>query len=891
MKRTKPPLVAFLVILAALAAFPTAVLSTPPPGLVHYQGVLRDAADNPRNGSFDMVFRFFSAPAGGSEILVDRHEAAGTGAVPVASGLFGVDLGSGTLSDGTGPGVFSTLGEAFGSFSPVYVQIEVAGETLSPRIAVSSVAYALNAATLDGADPSEFAQLDAFNTFTSPTEFTSNLSVASIDFADGRFFQPLAGAIRLGAGNSASSSMILRAGDPTLDRPKIRLNSGGSGYIELKMGQPTSFTDFQNPSGVSVATVDTSGNVQMDGDVDVDGDTITFGSPGAKVEAATTTLNLVAGDADTDSMSLLAGNGTGDGAIILTGGGDVVIQVGGPTSLIDFLNDTGNPVTTVDSDGNLHLDGDAKVDGETITFGSPGAKVEAAATTLSLVAGDADTDSLFLESGNGNGDDGSIHLTGGGNVDIRTGGAASLVNFKNDSGLTVATVDASGNVQMNGNLTVSGGSIDQGGAGSIGIHAPLNVLVEADGSVRTMFDKDNNTGTQLAVWFHDGVYSNANELMELAENGNLRIRGTLSESVLFDLAESFFMAEPVEAGDLVRVDPLRPNVVHKTAMEGDAAAIGVVSTHPGVILGGAPFDAASLERAWGPEIAAQFASEQEEIVKVVTRDDPSLAADKDGAARVEGLALERFHERHFAPIALAGRVPVKVDASFGAIEVGDALTPSPVPGVAMKAVKPGPTVGKALEALHEGRGRILALVGTAWFAGATTGEALPEIGPAAGGGSTPHDDVARSGSIDARDPAATEPVAALPVSVETVPFSFPVAVREPVEPGDVLAADAAHPGQFALARRSADPAVVGIVAGGPQAAWRGRAPLALPGTIARCKVDASYAAILAGDPLVASATPGYAVASVDAKPGTVIGKALEPLESGTGTILVLVQQR
>jgi hypothetical protein len=63
-----------------------------------------------------------------------------------------------------------------------------------------------------------------------------------------------------------------------------------------------------------------------------------------------------------------------------------------------------------------------------------------------------------------------------------------------------------------------------------------------------------------------------------------------------------------------------------------------------------------------------------------------------------------------------------------------------------------------------------------------------------------------------------------------------------------------------------------------------------------CKVDASSAPIHAGDLLTTSDNPGYAmkaekVSSGTLKfylPGTVIGKAMGSLESGTGTIEVLV---
>jgi hypothetical protein len=60
--------------------------------------------------------------------------------------------------------------------------------------------------------------------------------------------------------------------------------------------------------------------------------------------------------------------------------------------------------------------------------------------------------------------------------------------------------------------------------------------------------------------------------------------------------------------------------------------------------------------------------------------------------------------------------------------------------------------------------------------------------------------------------------------------------------------------------------------------------------IVPCKVDASYGEILPGDLLVTSPTPGHAMRRQDPIPGTVLGKALESLATGTDTILVLIVQ-
>jgi hypothetical protein len=64
-------------------------------------------------------------------------------------------------------------------------------------------------------------------------------------------------------------------------------------------------------------------------------------------------------------------------------------------------------------------------------------------------------------------------------------------------------------------------------------------------------------------------------------------------------------------------------------------------------------------------------------------------------------------------------------------------------------------------------------------------------------------------------------------------------------------------------------------------------PVAVVG-IVPCKVSAENGPIRAGDLLVTSATPGHAMRDDDPRPGTILGKALESLESGTGMIRVLV---
>jgi hypothetical protein len=67
-------------------------------------------------------------------------------------------------------------------------------------------------------------------------------------------------------------------------------------------------------------------------------------------------------------------------------------------------------------------------------------------------------------------------------------------------------------------------------------------------------------------------------------------------------------------------------------------------------------------------------------------------------------------------------------------------------------------------------------------------------------------------------------------------------------------------------------------------------PVAVTG-VALCKVDAGYGSIRPGDLLTTSPTPGHAMRTDAPVPGAILGKALEPLDVGTGTVRILVMLR
>ena len=115
-----------------------------------------------------------------------------------------------------------------------------------------------------------------------------------------------------------------------------------------------------------------------------------------------------------------------------------------------------------------------------------------------------------------------------------------------------------------------------------------------------------------------------------------------------------------------------------------------------------------------------------------------------------------------------------------------------------------------------------------------------------------------------------------------------------LEPGDVLVVG--KDGQLTRCSTAYQPSVVGVYStspgfvggGGDDANLTGKVPLAVIGVVP-VKASAENGAIQPGDLLVASATPGHAMkAGANPAVGTVIGKALASLKSGTGVIQILV---
>jgi hypothetical protein len=206
--------------------------------------------------------------------------------------------------------------------------------------------------------------------------------------------------------------------------------------------------------------------------------------------------------------------------------------------------------------------------------------------------------------------------------------------------------------------TATGSLALQAGGGNVGIGT-------SSPSAKTHI---NNTANQPGLRIDSSAGTNALEIYNTEGGQNLifrveRATGNVYADGSFtgggaDVAERIDVTDAVEPGDVVEIDPDNPGKFRKAREALSTRVAGVISTAPGVVLG-------------------------------------NKSAESNDARPI---------------LALAGRVPVKVTAKYGAIAVGDLLVSSPIPGYAMKCPEKtqciGAVIGKALEPLAEGVGVI-----------------------------------------------------------------------------------------------------------------------------------------------------------------------------------------
>jgi len=148
--QTLKKLFSCLVLLSHVTAI-IPVLAQQVPPLINYQGRLLEGT-NLVNGVHAISLRIFDQSSGGTRVYEDSNS------VTVIDGLYSTLIGDD-----------ATLGQLDQALTnnPVWLEVMINGVALSPRERIVSVAYAMNADTLDALDSGQFLQSDAPDAHTS----------------------------------------------------------------------------------------------------------------------------------------------------------------------------------------------------------------------------------------------------------------------------------------------------------------------------------------------------------------------------------------------------------------------------------------------------------------------------------------------------------------------------------------------------------------------------------------------------------------------------------------------------------------------------------------------------------------------------------------------------
>lgn len=250
--------------------------------------------------------------------------------------------------------------------------------------------------------------------------------------------------------------------------------------------------------------------------------------------------------------------------------------------------------------------------------------------------------------------------------------------------------------------------------------AGVGLSVTVDSTAKAMILDNQNSNGVIASLRNNGtsrfyVQSNGETHMSGYANGlygaTIQVENTGSGGIAInasnDSTDTTLVVTNDGTGDLIRAFSTAGDLEFQVQNDGDVKADGTFSgggadfaemvpvREPGLT----PGDVVALA-ADGRLVRTTFA-EQGSVVGVVSTK-PGYLSD----------FFEDVPAEQKVPLAVVGIVPVKVTASAGPIRPGDMLTPSQIPGTAMRAFHPpvGTVIGKAMQPLEAGEGVILALI-------------------------------------------------------------------------------------------------------------------------------------------------------------------------------------
>ena len=275
-------------------------------------------------------------------------------------------------------------------------------------------------------------------------------------------------------------------------------------------------------------------------------------------------------------------------------------------------------------------------------------------------------------------------------TDTNTGAVISVLR----SGATGGTINSNGlQISLTGDNAGAGTSLFTGLDVSVA-GADTNIAARFSGgqvgigaSTATLADADIANGS-LVIGNGALCVDNADDDCAAATRSAGSIYAEGASVTGIDLAEEF----PIKAGDTVSAGDIVVAATEKgekckKRSRTETGEFECQETEIGVI----PF----VTRSSGTS------TESKRVIGVVSTE-PGVT--------LGGYGRQELYHYRTVPLALAGRVPVKVCDENGPIEVGDRITPSSIPGVGKRAIDGDVVVAIALEPLEAGSGTVVGLV-------------------------------------------------------------------------------------------------------------------------------------------------------------------------------------